>query len=124
MAVMRACAWILLLAGCSSESDAPSDVASVPEAVRLRCGGPRPVLVECFRATSIHSDPKIAQWIDANFNYLAVDIKRDREVADWLNAEKYPSAYILDPQGRIRDRLIGFKTSQEFAEWLESILSR
>ncbi len=65
-------------------------------------------------------DEKIVKWLEANAIVVAVDVDKEKKIAESLSIEAMPTM-VAFKDGKEFDRVVGYKSPEDFIVWLEGI---
>lgn len=95
----------------------------------------KPVFIDCYTSwcgpcralsTNVFTDAEVAKYFNSTF----VSAKYDMEVGEGPELAKkygisaYPTMLVLDSDGNLKDRIVGYKTPQQLIDAAKAILSK
>ena len=118
--------------GVSAENTAGIEwVHSISEGIFLAEEHNKPVMIDfyadwctwCRRMNSeTYSNPEVIE-LTRNFINVKVDVGRERDKAGSYNVQGLPTVVFLNSEGKVIERVVGYKDSSAFLEILHGVLS-
>ncbi|HPF37670.1 MAG TPA: thioredoxin family protein [Phycisphaerae bacterium] len=127
---LAACATFFLIS--SALADAPFEDLSYPAAVKKAKENEKIVLIDFYTTwcgpckmldRRTWPDANVQKWLAKHAVCIKVDAEASREFAAKFKVRAYPTIIFVNPEGKVLDRIVGYRGPEAFIEAAEGALS-